>query len=150
VTARGGAIVAAALLLASSCGNTAREGEIACQQRLVDLSSRDFLSPGAAEGFERMELDGCSEDQRLRARLTARAARELAATFARIRGPLPPSRAAPESRREAIAAALRQLEQAPSLREAQPFLEFQSQLEQYERRRQILREDLERMRREGG
>jgi hypothetical protein len=141
--------VAPAVLLltlsAAGCGG-ARAGEIACQQRLVELAGHDLLSVAGAEGLERMSLEGCTEDQRSAARRTARDARELALTFARLRGPAEPS----ESREQAIGALQRQLEQEPGLQANRLFLEFQSQLEGYEMRRRIMREDLERMRRESG
>ena len=131
-------------LIATGCDG-GRSGEIACQQRLVELADRAVLSVAGAEAVEHMPLEGCTEDQRLAAQLTARAARELALTFAHLRGP-----AGRESPEQAIRARLRQLEQAPRLEDNQGFIELQSQLERYEVRRRIMREDLERMRRERG
>lgn len=134
MTRGGGAIVAAMLLLlAPSRAKAGRADEIACQQRLIDLSG-EVAGPGLAGSFaamsgnyKRMALEGCSEDQRARAGIMVRVTRDLAQAAATIGDPL------------------RRMERDPELRSNQAFLELQAQIEQFERRRQALREDLDRM-----
>lgn len=138
--------LAAALLVPSSCGagsggdaraGDARAGEIACQRRLVALSAGAAPGGGLAgafartsEGFAGMPLDGCTDNQRLAARLLARTTRALASTAARVGD-------------------LNALERLPELRGSQDFRELQSQIEGFEHRRQALREDLGRMTKDG-
>jgi hypothetical protein len=141
-TARAFAGTALALILAS-CGGDARAGEIACQRRLVELSGD--LRPGppasglggvfarASERFVRMPLDGCTESQRYTAGAFARVTGQIASTAGRI-GDDP----------------MRALERRPGLRTSQDFMELQSQIEGFERRRQVLRAELERMTRDAG
>jgi hypothetical protein len=144
VNARGGVIVAAALMLTCSCGNATREGEIACQRRLVALTDAPIASPRqpgerefatlfatTSRSFEHMPLDGCNEDQRARAQIMARVSRNLSNLAARVGD------------------VRRQLEQSPDLRSNETFLELQAGIEQFENRRQVLREDLDRMVRQG-
>lgn len=137
MTRRRGAIIAAVLLLVPSCADARRDGEMACQQRLIDLSggvAGPNLAPSFAAmsgNYQRMPLDGCSENQRAQAGIMARVTRDLAQAAARIGDPL------------------RRMERDPDLRSNQAFLELQAQIEQFEHRRQALREDLERMTAEG-
>jgi hypothetical protein len=126
------------LLLAVACGDAGRAGEIACQQRLVEVGAGPAGGPGRLGGgfaelsrnYARMPLDGCNEGQRHSAAALARVTAQLAAAFGRLGDPI------------------RRMEQDPGLRGSQDFLELQSLIEQFEGRRQILRRDLERMRRE--
>lgn len=137
MTARAFAVAAGLGLILSSCGDDARAGEIGCQRRLVELSG-DFGPVARGTGlaghfsrtsarFGRMPLDGCTEAQRSIAGSLARVTRDMASRAARIGDPL-------------IA-----LERPPELRASEDFRELQSLIEQ---RRQVLREDLERMTRD--
>ena len=142
MSARRSLIGAGLLLFLSSCGDDVRAGEVACQRRLVALSAD--IRPGppgsglagafarAGERFQRMPLDGCSESQRYTATAFARVTRQIAATAARIGGD-----------------PMRALEGQPGLRTSADFRELQSLIEGFERRRQVLREELERMTRNG-
>jgi hypothetical protein len=128
------------LVLAAACGDDGRAGEIACQQRLVDVGVAPGGGPGPLGGgfaelsrsYRRMPLDGCTEGQRHGAAAMARTTAQLAAAFGRLGDPI------------------RRMEQDPGLRSSHDFLELQSLIEQFEGRRQVLRRDLERMRRESG
>jgi hypothetical protein len=138
VSPGGGIVLAAALLLSPSCGAAARDGEIACQRRLV-AATLTVPRPSSGEpalatafatmsrDFEQMPLDGCSGDQRGRAAIMARVTRELS-TIATRTGDL-----------------RRQMDQVPELRRNEAFMELAARLEQFEHRRQAMRQDLDAM-----
>jgi hypothetical protein len=140
-----GSVTLAAALLSPSCGNAVHDGEIACQRRLIAVADGTHvprlpsrgpdLAAGFAtmsRGFEQMPLDGCSEEQRGRAAIMARVARDISDMAARIGDPR------------------KQMEAMPSLQGRQAAMEFVAGIEQFERRRQVLREDLDKMVRRSG
>ena len=135
----------AVALLSPSCGNAVHDGEIACQRRLIAVMDGTHVPPlpsggpdlaagfaAMSRGFEQMPLEGCSEEQRARAAIMARVARDLSNTAARIGDPR------------------RQMEAMPSLQGREAVMELAAQIEQFERRRQALREDLDKMVRGSG
>jgi hypothetical protein len=138
LTSRGSVIVVALFLLTLSCRNAAREGEIACQRRLV-AATDDVIVPAGpsgepplaarfaatSRGFEQMPVEGCSEDQRDRARMMARVARDLSTMAAKIGDPL--------------------TQAASDLQSGGVYAGFQVRIELFESRRRILRVDLDRM-----
>jgi hypothetical protein len=88
------------------------------------VSSRPFET--ASQGFERMPVDGCSEDQLAKARTMARTTghlSDLAASVGRMPGTA----------------------QMAHLRGNQAFMEFLSELEGLRNRRRMLAEELDRM-----
>ena len=125
------------LLLAASCADEGRIQEMACQQRLVDAgdgiravrgAGRTVIGPTferAGKRFEELKLDGCTENQIHSAKALARLASELAA-----------SAGAAESAIE---------KGEPGLQDQQAFMTFADRLERFERRREVLREELARM-----
>jgi hypothetical protein len=130
------ALPVAALLLGSACETGVRAGEIDCQRRLVEGTSDIRVEGGSAlapafagvrDRLTHMPREGCTEEQILRADLTARAAGRIVELAERI-GDLG-----------------RVLEQAPELRTNENFLELQSEIEGFELRRRALRETLDRM-----
>jgi hypothetical protein len=135
----------AAALLSPSCGHAAHDGEIACQRRLIAvtdgthvprLPSRGSNLAGSfasmSQGFEQMPLEGCSEEQRGRAAIMARVAWDLSNTAARIRDPR------------------KRMEARPSLQGSEAVMDLMARIEELERRRQALRQDLDKMVRGSG
>ncbi|HYH70418.1 MAG TPA: hypothetical protein VEX16_03850 [Methyloceanibacter sp.] len=128
---------AAALVFAPSCGADLRAAELACQERLVQASEAVRANPreaGLAAIFARtsdnlaqMPLEGCTEGQRSSAGALQRMTRQLAVQAGKIGDPL------------------RAMESRPEPSRSQDILEFTALLEQFEARRRILRQDLERM-----
>jgi len=132
-------LMAGVALLAAGC--TRRDpvaDEIACQKRLVAIpAARDVAPqgrklqgmPAAFEAMSRryaaMDLGGCTEDQRIRAKILVGLTHELAVRAAR----LPTAQAADD----------------PSPRRSQAFLAFLDGLEQFEQRRIVMQRDLDRM-----
>ena len=123
---------------AAGCSASAESGEIACQQRLVDIADNLSTSspPGGVAGLVRafrtmsgryaaMTLTGCTEDQRGTVPLLARATADLAAS----------------TERAAAAGGIK-----PDLAASAIFLEFQDRLSGFENRRAVLRRDLAAMR----
>jgi hypothetical protein len=129
-----------AALLAGACSaKDPMAGEIACQQRMVAVPAAPNTAPrghglgniavafGAmSRRYAAMPLDGCTDDQRARATMLVKETSGIAADAAS----LPDVQDAPE----------------PSLQARGKFLTFVSRLEGFERRRQIMQQDLEKMR----
>ena len=129
----------ALLLLAAGC--TRRDpvaDEIACQKRLVTIpAARDVAPqnrklqamPAAFEAMSRryaaMDLGGCTDDQRVRAKILVGVTHGIAVNAAR----LPAGNGMDD----------------PSLRRSQAFLAFADGLEQFEQRRIAMQRDLDRM-----
>ncbi|HYI65223.1 MAG TPA: hypothetical protein VEW71_10095 [Allosphingosinicella sp.] len=131
------------LLFAPGCGDAKAAGEIACQQRLAgsparpasppNPSERRLSSPFAAwnQYYREMALDGCTEGQRYQASALARISAELSDALQPFGDPS------------------RTMKQAPTLRSNQAFMELQARIEGFERRREVIQKELERMTGEG-
>lgn len=138
---RTGQLVASALLLlASGCADRTREGELACQQRLVDVPSavravkaeagQGVIASNFArlsQGYAGMPLDGCTSEQARRAASLAKLAHRLA---------------------ESGDVAERAREGPPSLRDNQAFMAFMVELERFEAIRGRVREELDAMKKD--
>lgn len=130
-------LLAPALLLLASCADDTRAAEIACQQRLVDIPSPKMKEVGPGESvvassfaqlslrYAEMPLDGCTEGQAYTAKSLSRLARELADT---------------------AGVAEQALEEPSSVRNSQAFMTLTANLEQFENRRRVVREQLTEMR----
>ena len=135
-------LAAAVLVFAPSCGADLRAAEISCQERLVQASGErraNWREAGLAthlastsDNLARMSLEGCTESQRYAAGALQRVTRQMAVLAAKIGDPLRARESRPEPRR------------------SQDILEFTALLEQFEARRRILRQELERMASEAG
>lgn len=130
------AATAAAMLLATACGggaDVARAAELECQRRLA-AAFNGPAGPDVGGGFEALRdrlaalpTEGCNEDQRHTAERLAGLAGRIAATMRDIGD---------------VRAAM---EQQPSLRTDRRFGELMAMIEQFDRRRAILVDDLRRM-----
>ena len=132
-------LVSIPLLFAPGCGDARAAGEIACQQRLAGSPARPITPPNPSERrlsapfaawnqyYREMALDGCTEGQIYQASRLARIAAELSDALQPFDDPL------------------RVMEQNPSLRSNQAFMELQAGIEGFERRREAIRKELDRM-----
>ena len=130
-------VAPALLLLASSCADDKRAAEILCQQRLVDVSNLKMKRAGPGESvvassfaqlsrrYAEVPLNGCTEGQAYTAKSLSRLTRRLADT---------------------AGVADRALEDPASIRQSEAFMAFTSDLEQFENRRRVVREQLTEMR----
>jgi hypothetical protein len=123
----------ALLLLAAGCGGDPQAAELACQRRLVGAFEP---APGGSEmaaGFaalgrrlDAVDTAGCNEHQAHSARAIADLSRRIEGTLRRL-------------------APLRERVLEPSPVERQPFNALMAMIEQFERRRAVLVEELRRM-----
>ena len=130
-------LLAPALLLVASCADDGRAAEIACQQRVVDIPNLKMNKAGPGESvvassfaqlsqrYAEMPLDGCTDGQAYTAKSLSRLARELADT---------------------AGVAEQALEDPSSVRNSRAFMTFTANLEQFENRRRVAREQLTEMR----
>jgi hypothetical protein len=133
------ALALALALPACAAGEDPLAGQLACQQRLVELPLKPGVTPqtrhgqtvaAAYEGLSRryaaMRRDGCTDEQRAQVGTMARLTHEIGAVAARL--PKPESA------------------DANSLASSRGYLEFTNLLQQFEKRRIAMQQDLERMR----
>ena len=125
------------MLLLSSCTGDEREAETACQQRLVDVSGQTKPEPGASrdsaiarrftslsQAYAEMSVEGCTEAQTYTAKSLSRLTRELA---------------------DDAGVAQRSLHARLGPKEQKAMMTFLANLEQFENRRRVLREELAKM-----
>ena len=135
------AIAPVLLPLAASCADESRAREIACQQRLVDISAGISAARGHGESgmgapyarlsknLHEMELDGCSKGQAHSAEALSKLAGEIAGAARSAEGALENREATPQDR--------------------QAIMILADRIERFERRRKILREELAEMKGQG-
>jgi hypothetical protein len=132
-------MLAVALAMTACAREDPLAGELACQQRMVEIPSRILAAPGAHRGkavvalyqrisrnYAAMSLDGCTDDQSGQAKRLARITNDIAVDAASLPDP--------------------KSAEGNSLRADGRFVLFRSRLEGFEERRIAMQQDLERMR----
>ncbi|HEX5183789.1 MAG TPA: hypothetical protein VFW19_11640 [Allosphingosinicella sp.] len=131
--------VAAALLAGACTREDPMAGQIACQQRMVNIPSAKDAAPqarwgkGLADAFETMsrryaamDMHGCADDQHSRARIMAQVTHRIATLAVRLPKDAPG--------------------RATDLADRTTFMEFADEMEGFENRRVAMQQELDRMR----